>query len=79
MYWLVRLGSIENRMDNQANIWVQGEEECAKKMSFGSLLSCSSWSIYVCRVLGPKTRVLLLGIRVLGLGKWVPLLGIWVQ
>ena len=43
MYWLVRLGSIENRMDNQANIWVQGEEECAKKMSFGSLLSCSSW------------------------------------
>ena len=31
MYWLVRLGSIENRMDNQANIWVQGEEECAKK------------------------------------------------
>jgi len=43
MYWLVRLGSIENRMDNQANIWVQGEEVCAKKMSFGSLLSCSSW------------------------------------
>ena len=43
MNWLVRLRSIENRMDNQAKNWVQGEEECAKKMSFGSLLSCSSW------------------------------------
>ena len=27
MYWLVRLGSIENRMDNQANIWLQAKEK----------------------------------------------------
>ena len=47
MYCLVRLGSIENRMDNQANICVQGEEECALLGSTSYIISFQAVTVHI--------------------------------